>query len=193
MLAEQFDSLCGRHLDALTDRLLRDLRCFGDFRSDRLPCDSRMTSRRNCRGGKQPLPQWLCGRSPCRPCLAVQKITASDVQASSVIKLKNIYAADNSPSVEYLRTARFVEALIKNVFGAEQTDNSMIDEKIWLLAYVASVRESWTEDNSGPIERNTDMLKPTIDSLHYAYTIFPKLTPDIDLRHEFKNLLDCVR
>ncbi|KAJ3062368.1 Negative elongation factor C/D [Podochytrium sp. JEL0797] len=129
------------------------------------------------------------GRPPQDLVTAVSKIKEKDVQASNVVKLYNFYCkAEDKPRVHYLRSARFVEALIKNLFGAEQTDNSMIDEKIWLLAYVSSV----TEDDDGS-NRDTSFLEPTVAALKYVHSVFPKLTPDIDLKHEFVQLRDSVR
>ncbi|KAI9327373.1 TH1 protein-domain-containing protein [Obelidium mucronatum] len=59
----------------------------------------------------------------------------------------------------------------------------MIDEKIWLLAYISCVRA----DYSCP------ELNETISALRHVQSVFPNLTPDIDLRSEFKTLLDSVR
>ncbi|KAJ3245953.1 beta ketoadipyl CoA thiolase, th1 [Chytriomyces hyalinus] len=80
------------------------------------------------------------------------------------------------------------EALIKNVYGATTTDTSMIEEKMWLLAYVSSVIES---DSNEP--HNVDLVQPTMDALKHVHSVFPNLTPDIDLKNDFKALLDTVK
>ncbi|KAJ3410107.1 beta ketoadipyl CoA thiolase, th1 [Chytriomyces hyalinus] len=80
------------------------------------------------------------------------------------------------------------KALIKNVYGATTTDTSMIEEKMWLLAYVSSVIES---DSNEP--HNIDLVQPTMDALKHVHSVFPNLTPDIDLKNDFKALLDTVK
>ncbi|KAJ3202655.1 Negative elongation factor C/D [Entophlyctis luteolus] len=143
--------------------------------------------------------------------LAAAKICDKDVQASNVFKLHQIYSGPNPPTVEYIRKSQFVgksirrisfmltfaipEALIKNVFGAEETDSSMMDEKIWLLAYVSCVIETPVSaaEAASAFTVDKSLLDPTTKALKYLRSVFPKLTPDIDLRNEFANLLDCVR
>ncbi|TPX77792.1 hypothetical protein CcCBS67573_g00929 [Chytriomyces confervae] len=107
----------------------------------------------------------FAGRPAPELVIAVTRVCAKDVQASDVYK-----------------------ALIKNVYGATTTDTSMIEEKMWLLAYVSSVIES---DSNEP--HNIDLVQPTMDALKHVHSVFPNLTPDIDLKNDFKALLDTVK
>ncbi|KAJ3262686.1 beta ketoadipyl CoA thiolase, th1 [Chytriomyces hyalinus] len=130
----------------------------------------------------------FAGRPAPELVIAVTRVCAKDVQASDVYKLHSLYSGANPPPVAYIRTAPFVEALIKNVYGATTTDTSMIEEKMWLLAYVSSVIES---DSNEP--HNVDLVQPTMDALKHVHSVFPNLTPDIDLKNDFKALLDTVK
>ncbi|KAI8617128.1 TH1 protein [Chytriomyces sp. MP71] len=135
----------------------------------------------------------FAGRPQPEIVTAVTRICARDVQASDVFKLHSLYSGPSPPPVSYIRTAPFVEALIKNVFGATTTDTSMIDEKIWLLAYVSTVIEDTAPSSESPVSISTTLMQPTMDALKHVYTMFPKLTPDIDLRNDFKGLLETVK
>ncbi|KAJ3079909.1 hypothetical protein HK100_010287, partial [Physocladia obscura] len=81
-----------------------------------------------------------------RPGLAPDLVLAAsriaydkDVQAANVAKLHAAYSSPSSPSpsVYFLRSSHFVEALIKNLFAErdDAEDPAFIDQKIWLLAY----------------------------------------------------------
>ncbi|KAJ1559433.1 beta ketoadipyl CoA thiolase, th1, partial [Cladochytrium tenue] len=117
---------------------------------------------------------------------SILKITNGEVQASDVLQLKSTYSGQNPPSVEYIRTPAFFDALLNDIFKSPVAPNLM-SEKMWLLAYASAVVEA----PDGTIDKSE--VETTAHFLQELKTLISGLNPSMDMKEVFLDLLDLSK
>ncbi|KAI9094300.1 TH1 protein [Phlyctochytrium arcticum] len=108
--------------------------------------------------------------------------------SGDITKLYQNYNSTSPPSCTFLRDATFIDALISDTF-TPQRSASLLDEKLWLLAYAATVMEGKGE---GSQAANTEEFKTVLASLQSLDKLTSKVTSMTQIQDSISEFLQAT-